>query len=106
METQTMTFSLRGMTERQAYFYAESLRLGISEFDGIVRRARMQRSVAGEYVLFCTWKDVRSVERFRHSEVYARFALSTNVTDLCDTTETIGQFARPTVTEDMIALAA
>jgi len=106
METQTITFSLRGMTERQAYFYAESLRLGISEFDGLLRHARAQRSVAGEYAIFCTWKDARSVEAFRHSEVYARFALSTNVVDLCDTTETVGQSARPTVTEDMIALAA
>ena len=106
METQTITFSLRGMTERQAYFYAESFRLGISEFDGLVRHARSQRAVTGEYVMFCTWKDARSVEAFRHSEVFAKFALSPNVIDLCDTTETVGQLARPTVTEDMIALAA
>jgi hypothetical protein len=102
MEIQTMTFDLRGMTERQAFIYAESLRLGISEFDGLVRYARARRSIAGEYVIFCAWKDERSVTAFRHSELYARLALSPNVLNLRDHVETVLE----TVTEDMVALAA
>jgi len=103
MEIQTMTFDLRGMTDRQAYHYAESLRLGISEFDGLVRHARTRRSVAGEWIIFCTWKDERSITDFRHSELYARFALSPNVVNLRDYVESVFE---ATVTEDMIALAA
>ena len=87
MEIQTLTFDLRGMTDRQAFHYVESLRLGMSEFDGLVRHARSRRSVNGEYVVFCTWTDGRSVAEFRHSELYARFALSPNVVGLHDHVE-------------------
>lgn len=89
MEIQTMTFDLLGMTDRQAYHYAESLRLGISEFDGLVRYARTRRSVAGEWIIFCAWRDERSVHDFRHSELYAKFALSPNVVNLRDHVESI-----------------
>lgn len=98
-----MTFDLRGMTDRQAYHYAESLRLGISEFDGLVRYARSRRTGEGAYVIFCTWKDAKSVADFRRSELYARFALSPNVINLHDHIESVFEAA---VTEDMIALAA
>lgn len=89
MEIQTMTFSLRGMTDRQAYHYVESLRLGISEFDGLVRYARTRRSVAGEWVVFFAWKDERAIRDFRHSELYAKLALSPNVTDFRDHVESV-----------------
>ena len=103
MEIQTMTFDLRGMTERQAYHYAESLRLGISEFDGLVRHARTRRSVAGEWIVFCSWKDAASVAEFRHSELYARFALSPNVVGLRDHVESVNV---GTGAEEEMALAA
>ena len=103
MEIQTLTFDVRGMTERQAYFFVESFRLGISEFDGLISHARARRSVAGEYVVFCTWKNERAVTEFRRSETYARFALSPNVVDLADDLEAV---FKASVTEDMIALAA
>lgn len=101
MEIQTLTFDLRGMTERQAFHYVESFRLGMSEFDGLVRYARSSRAVNGEYVVFCTWKDARSVAEFRHSELYARLALSPNVVGLHDHVESVYDTAE----EDM-ALAA
>jgi hypothetical protein len=103
MEIQTMTFELRGMTDRQSYHYAESLRLGISEFDGLVRHARTRRSVSGEWIVFCTWKDGASVAEFRRSELYARFALSPNVVGLHDHLESVHVGA---TAEDEMALAA
>ncbi len=93
MEIQTMTFSLRGMTDRQAYHYVESLRLGISEFDGLVRYARTRRSVAGEWVVFFAWKDERAIREFRHSELYAKLALSPNVVDFRDHVESFVETA-------------
>ena len=101
MEIQTLTFDLRGMTDRQAFHYVESLRLGMSEFDGLVRHARSRRSVSGEYVVFCTWNDAPSVAEFRHSELYARFALSPNVVGLHDHVESV--YA---AIDDEVALAA
>lgn len=89
MEMQTLTFDVRGMTERQAYHYVESFRLGMSEFDGLAQHARARRSVSGEWVIFCAWKDARAVGEFRHSETYARFALSPNVVGLHDHLETV-----------------
>ena len=89
MEVQTMTFDLQGMTERQQFHYVESLRLGISEFDGLVRYARSRRSIAGQWIIFCAWKDEQSVHAFRHSTLYARFALSPNVAELRDDIESI-----------------
>jgi hypothetical protein len=103
MEIQTMTFDLRGMTERQAYHYAESFRLGISEFDVLERHARSRRSVSGQWIVFCTWKDAAAVHSFRHSELYAKLAMSPHVYNLRDYTEPV---AEQSVTEDMIALAA
>lgn len=89
MEIQTMTFGLRGMTDRQAYTYVESLRLGMSEFDGLEQHARSHRSGTGDWVVSCTWKDNRAVRGFRHSALYARFALSPNVVDLHDRQESV-----------------
>lgn len=97
MEIQTMTFSLRGMTDRQAFHYVESLRLGISEFDGLVRHARTRRSVCGEWVVFFAWKDERSIREFRHSELYARLALSPNVLEFRDHVESVVE----TVSEEL-----
>ena len=102
MEIQTMTFSLRGMTDRQAYHYAESLRLGISEFDGLVRYARTRRSVAGEWIVFFAWKDERAIQEFRHSELYAKLALSPNVVDFRDHVETVVESSA----DESLALAA
>lgn len=93
MEIQTMTFSLRGMTDRQAFHYVESLRLGISEFDGLVRHARTRRSVCGEWVVFFAWKDERSIREFRHSELYAKLALSPNVLEFRDHVESVVEMA-------------
>lgn len=93
MEIQTMTFSLRGMTDRQAFHYVESLRLGISEFDGLVRYARTRRSVRGEWVVFFAWQDERSIREFRHSELYARLALSPNVLEFRDHVESVVEMA-------------
>jgi len=103
MEIQTMSFSVRGMTDRQAFHYVESLRLGISEYDGLVRHARARRAVAGEWIVFFAWRDEYSLRAFRRSELYAKLALSPNVTDFSDTIETV---VEASVTEDMIALAA
>lgn len=89
MEIQTLTFAIRGMTERQAFHYVESLRLGMSEFDGLVRHARSRRSMDARHVVFCAWKDGRSVAAFRQSELYARFALSPNVVGLHDHLESV-----------------
>ena len=89
MGIQTMTFSLRGMTDRQAYHYVESLRLGISEFDGLVRYARTRRSIAGDWVVFFAWKDQRAIQEFRRSELYAKLALSPNVIDFRDHVESV-----------------
>lgn len=87
MEIQTLTFCTRGMTERQAFHYVESLRLGISEFDGLIRYARTRRAVAGHWAVFFGWKDNAAVAAFRHSELYARLALSPNVTEFQDHVE-------------------
>lgn len=89
MEIQTLTFDVQGMTERQAYHYVESFRLGMSEFDGLVRHGRARRAVAGEWVVFCTWKDSYAAADFRRSEAYARFALSPNVVNLHDHLESV-----------------
>ncbi|MCC6958881.1 MAG: hypothetical protein IT301_03455 [Dehalococcoidia bacterium] len=93
MEVQTLTFCTRGMTERQAFHYVESLRLGISEFDGLVRYARTRRAVAGHWAVFFAWKDKSSVAAFRHSELYARLALSPNVTRFQDHVESFVEAA-------------
>ncbi|MGE0598310.1 MAG: hypothetical protein AB7J35_00610 [Dehalococcoidia bacterium] len=88
MERETFTFGLRGMTERQAYHYVESLRLGLSEFDGLVAHGRSSRTKTGWSLTF-GWLDARYVSAFRHSAFYARLALSPNVVDFRDIAESV-----------------
>ncbi|MGE3075510.1 MAG: hypothetical protein AB7N24_17480 [Dehalococcoidia bacterium] len=89
MERQTFTFGLRGMTERQAYHYVESLRLGLSEFDGIVEYGRSSKTQSGWSLTF-GWVGARYVSAFRHSSFYARLALSPNVVGFKDELRTVG----------------
>ncbi len=87
MKRQTFTFTLRGMTERQEFHYVESLRLGLSEFDGLAAHGRSARAQSG-WALSFGWVDERYVDAFRRSSFYARLALSPNVVRFKDTVET------------------
>jgi quinol monooxygenase YgiN len=89
MKIQTITFDVTGMTERQAYFYVESLRLGMAEFEGLVAHARVRIPSSGRYVIFSTWESKAALRAFRHSETYARFVLSPHVINLRDRDEDI-----------------
>lgn len=89
MKIQTITFDVTGMTERQAYCYVESLRLGMAEFDGLIAHARVRIPSNGRYIMFSTWESAAALRAFRHSETYARFVLSPHVADLRDRDEDV-----------------
>ncbi|HMO95752.1 MAG TPA: antibiotic biosynthesis monooxygenase [Tepidiformaceae bacterium] len=84
MIIETLTFDVSGMTERQAYFFAESFRLGIAEFPGVIAHARMRMPNSNRYVVVSTWDSPVSLERFRRSDLYARFLLSPSVHPISD----------------------
>jgi heme-degrading monooxygenase HmoA len=84
MNIQTITFDV---TEQQAHWYVESLRLGFGEFDGLAAHARVRIPSSGRYVIFCTWESRHALRAFRHSETYARFVLSPHVVNLRDRDE-------------------
>ena len=88
------------MTDRQAYHYVESLRLGLSEFDGLTAYGRSSRTRDG-WNLSCGWANERYVEAFRRSSFYARVALSPNVVDFRDVAESVETDVRP-----VLAIAA
>jgi hypothetical protein len=87
MHIQTITFDVTGMSETQAHWYVESLRLGFGEFDGLAAYARVRIPSSGRYVIFCTWESRKALRAFRHSETYARFVLSPHVVNLRDRDE-------------------
>ena len=87
MNIQTITFDVTGMSEQQAHWYVESLRLGFGEFDGLAAHARVRIPSSGRYVIFCTWESRQALRAFRHSETYARFVLSPHVVNLRDRDE-------------------
>lgn len=93
MHIQTITFEVTGMTERQAYLYVESLRLGMAEFDGLIAHARVRIPSSGRYVIFSTWESAAALRAFRHSETYARFVLSPQVVNLKDRDERVDEIA-------------
>ncbi len=93
MQIQTITFDVTGMTERQAYLYVESLRLGMAEFDGLIAHARVRIPSSGRYVIFSTWESAAALRAFRHSEIYARFVLSPQVVNLRDRDEHVAETA-------------
>lgn len=98
MKIQTITFSVTGMTERQAYCYVESVRLGFAELDGLVAQARVRIPTSGRYVVFCTWESAKALSAFRHSDVYAKFVLSPHVVNLRDRDEDIEEEAEAATT--------
>lgn len=93
MHIQTITFEVTGMTERQAYLYVESLRLGMAEFDGLIAHARVRIPSSGRYVIFSTWESAAALRALRHSETYARFVLSPQVVNLKDRDERVDETA-------------
>jgi hypothetical protein len=101
MELQTLTFELRGMTDRQAYHYVESLRLGVSELDGLAVDGRARRSVQGEWIVFCSWESADAVTAFRRSALYAKLAMSPSVENLRDGVERVVE-----AMDDSFAVAA
>jgi heme-degrading monooxygenase HmoA len=91
MIIETLTFDVSGMTERQAYCFAESFRLGIAEFPGVVAHARMRMPDSNRYVVVSTWDSSESLKAFRHSDLYARFLLSPHINAIGDHEEVVEQ---------------
>ena len=87
MELQTLTFTIRGMTDRQAYIFVESLRLGISEFDGIARHGRATRLGQGTWAVTTGWESTGYLSAFRRSALYAKLVLSPNITQFGESVE-------------------
>lgn len=101
MNIQTITFDMTGMSDEQANWYVESLRLGFGEFEGLAAHACVRIPSSGRYVIFCTWESRQALRAFRHSETYSRFVLSQHVTNLRDRDEAVEKDA-----EDSSALRA
>jgi hypothetical protein len=89
------------MTDRQAYHYVESLRLGLSEFDGLKGFGRSRRSIQGEWSVFCSWESAEAVTAFRRSALYAKLAMSPSVENLRDGVERVVE-----AMDDSFAVAA
>lgn len=91
MIIETLAFDVSGMTERQAYCFVESFRLGIAEYPGLVAHARMRLPNSSRYVIIATWESAEALADFRHSDLYARFLLSPKVETIADREETVDQ---------------
>ena len=89
MIIETLAFDVTGMTERQAYCFVESFRLGIAEYPGLVAHARMRLPNSSRYVIVGTWESAEALNDFRHSDLYARFLLSPNVETVGDHEEAV-----------------
>ncbi len=87
MELQTLTFTMRGMTDRQAYIFVESLRLGISEFDGIACHGRATRLGQSTWAVTTGWESTGYLSAFRRSALYAKLVLSPNITQFGESVE-------------------
>lgn len=100
MIIETLAFDVSGMTERQAYCFVESFRLGIAEYPGLEAHARMRMPNSNRYVIVATWESEEALNAFRHSDLYARFLLSPHVETIGDREEPVDQGEQP------LALAA
>ena len=61
MIIETLAFDVTGMTERQAYCFVESFRLGIAEYPGLVAHARMRLPNSNRYVIVGTWESAEAL---------------------------------------------
>lgn len=91
MIIETLAFDVTGMTERQAYHFVESFRLGIAEYPGLVNHARLRMPNSNRYVIVATWDSEAALAGFRHSDLYARFLLSPHVETIGDRQEGVDQ---------------
>ncbi len=91
MIIETLAFDVSGMTDRQAYCFVESFRLGIAEFPGVVAHARIRLPGSNRYVIIGTWDSAAALAEFRHSDLYARFLLSPNIEAISDHQEAVVQ---------------
>ncbi|HMS57786.1 MAG TPA: hypothetical protein PKA49_02940 [Tepidiformaceae bacterium] len=82
MEIEVLTFRIDDVPSNRVALYIESVELAIGEFDGLVSSHWVHRS-GGEVVGVVAWETERDLERFRHSELYARLVMDPCVND-CD----------------------
>ncbi len=106
MYVQVLTFQLSANDRQQAARFCERAVLGLAEFDGYVTDScltRPEHDLCGGMI---AWSDWKSMESFRHSELYAKLRMSPLVESVNDRTFCVESGATPGILEsDLIAAA-
>ncbi len=106
MYVQVLTFQLNADDRQQAARFCERAVLGLAEFDGYVTDSCLTRpghvSCGGRIA----WSDWKSMESFRHSELYAKLRMSPMFEDVSDRAFCVEGGAIPVMMQSDLLAAA
>ncbi|MGE5595606.1 MAG: hypothetical protein ACM3S1_06165 [Hyphomicrobiales bacterium] len=81
---QVLTFRAYGVPQEQLARQSDIVALAISEFPGLIGGQKLtdpKRHLVGGV---CVWRDQESLDRFRHSELYARMMMNPSLEEGVD----------------------
>lgn len=84
MYIQVLTFHLTGGNADEVQHFTENAILGLSEFDGYISDTCLTQPESGIFGGMIAWHDWKSLEGFRHSELYAKLMLYRHFGDESD----------------------
>ena len=84
MQIQVITFRLERMSPAQFDRYGQSFELAVRDTPGFVTTVCLEGQVENARGGVIVWEDAPAMAAFRHSELYARLAMSPFVEDFQD----------------------
>jgi hypothetical protein len=85
MKIQVLTFQVNhSMPSAEVARWSEIVELAIGEFDGVVSGRCLTGTTPGMFGGLIVWESDEAMDRFRHSELYARLMLSPALDDAVD----------------------
>lgn len=89
MQIQTIAFELSDMTYDEACNFVHLIELAAGELPGLAAQTHVRIPGTSRFIALFTWEQRIDVTRFRHSEIYARFAMSHHLDSLEDHDEEV-----------------
>ena len=103
MKIQVLTFHVNAsMPPADVSRWSDIVKLAIEDFDGVVSSRCLTGSAPDMFGGLIVWESEQALDRFRHSELYARLVLSPSLEDAVDEDYPVRGF-RPQMAPELAA---
>ena len=95
MRIQVLTFRADGLSERDMIRQSAIVALALRDFAGVRESSSLTDPRTAVFGAVVVWDDAASLDRFRHSELYARLMLHPHLADASDQEVAVDVHAEP-----------